>query len=160
MECGIQQRERKIIESITAMRFCKSEHPAAQHNFSWRHQSSHNLPLHSASYWTVAVTNAARRGRNHHHLRTAPRADTNECCRRVAHDMAKCIQITRVTSANTTHLTKILAVNCKQLSSNIIDPPFLWYLRVGSAKVEPRWEKYPNLSDRSFVRSKKPILGF
>jgi hypothetical protein len=33
-------------------------------------------------------------------------------------------------------------------------------LRVGSVKVEPQWEKYPNLSVRSFVTSKKPILGF
>jgi hypothetical protein len=51
--------------------------------------------------------------------------------------MAKDIQISRVTSANTTHLTKILAVNCKQLSSEIIDPLFLWYLHVGSVKAEP-----------------------
>jgi hypothetical protein len=63
-------------------------------------------------------------------------------------------------SANMTHLTKISAVNHKQVSSDIIDPPFLWYLWVGSAKVEPLWEKYPNLSERSFVRSEKPILGF
>jgi hypothetical protein len=124
MECGIRQREWKIVQSITAMRFCKSEHPAAQHNFSRRHQSSHNPPLHSASYWTLAVTNAARRGRNHHHLRMALRADTNECRRRVAHNMAKCIQITRVTSANMTHLTKISAVIRKQLPSDTIDPHF------------------------------------
>jgi hypothetical protein len=137
MECGIQQREQKIVESITAMRFCKLEHPAAQHNFSWRHQSSHNPPLHSTSYWTVAVTNTARRGGNHHHLQMVPRADTIKCRRRVTHDMAKCIQITRVTSANMTHPTQILAVNHKQLPRNIIDPPFLWYLRVGSAKAEP-----------------------
>jgi hypothetical protein len=65
-----------------------------------------------------------------------------------------------VTSANTTHSTKILAVNCKQLSSDIIDPLFLWYLWVGSVKAEPQWEKYPNLSVRSFVTSKKPILRF
>jgi hypothetical protein len=74
--------------------------------------------------------------------------------------MAKGIQISRVMSANMTHLTKILAVNRKQLSSDIIDPLFLWYLQVGSVKVEPQWEKYPNLSVRSFVTSKKPILGF
>ena len=106
-----------------ALRFCKSEHPATQHDFSWRHQSSHNLPLYSASYWNVAVTNPARRGENDHHRQTAPRTDTNQCRRRVAHDMAKGIQISRVTSANMTHSTKILAVNRKQLSSDIIDPP-------------------------------------
>jgi hypothetical protein len=73
--------------------------------------------------------------------------------------MAKGI-FSRVTSANRTHSTKILAVNHKQLSSDIIDPLFLWYLWVGSVKVEPQWEKYPNLSVRSFVTSEKPNLGF
>jgi hypothetical protein len=86
--------------------------------------------------------------------------DTNQHHRHVAHDMAKGIQISRVTSANTTHSTKISAVNCKQLSSDIIDPLFLWYLRAGSVKAEPQWEKYPNLSVKSFVTSKKLILGF
>jgi hypothetical protein len=52
-----------------------------------------------------------------------------------------------------------LAVNHKQLSSNIIDPLFLWYLWVGSVKAEPWWAKYPNLSVRSFVTSKKPDFG-
>jgi hypothetical protein len=55
----------------------------------------------------------------------------------------KCIQIARVTSANMTHLTKIL-VNHKLLSNDIIDPLFLWYLQVGSVKAEPQWAKYPN----------------
>jgi hypothetical protein len=41
-----------------------------------------------------------------------------------------------VTSANMTHSTKILAVNCKQLSSDIIDPLFLWYLRVRSVGTQ------------------------
>jgi hypothetical protein len=72
MECGIQQQQQKIVKSITALRFCKSEHPATQHYFSGRHQSSHNLPLYSASYWTVAVMNPARRGENDHHAQTAP----------------------------------------------------------------------------------------
>jgi hypothetical protein len=72
----------------------------------------------------------------------------------------KSTKISRVMSANMTHSTKILAVNHKQLSNNIIDPLFLWYLQVGSVKVEPQWPKYPNLSARSFVRSKKPILEF
>jgi hypothetical protein len=76
--------------------------------------------------------------------------------------MAKSIQISRRTSANMTHhLTKISAVNHKQLSNDIIDPLFLWYLWVGSVKAElPQWAKYPNLSVRSFVTSKKPILEF
>jgi hypothetical protein len=90
----------------------------------------------------------------------AARADTNQCCRCVAYDMAKSIQISRVTSANTTHWTKILAVNCKQLSNDIIDPLFLWYLWVGSVKEEPQGPKYPNLSVRSFATSEKPILEF
>jgi hypothetical protein len=55
MECGILQRQQKIIKSITVLRFCKSEHLATQHNFSGHHQSSHNPPLYSASYWPVAV---------------------------------------------------------------------------------------------------------
>jgi hypothetical protein len=160
MECGIWQWQQKIVKSITALRFCKSEHPIAQHGFSRCHQSSHNPPLHSASYWNEAVMNPARRGENDHHQRTAPRTDTNQRRRRVAHDMTKGIQISRVMSANTTHLTKISAVNCKQLCSDIIDPLFLWYLRVGSVKAEPQWEKYSNLSVRSFVTSEKPILGF
>jgi hypothetical protein len=42
--------------------FCKSEHLATQHDFSWSHQSSHNLPLYSTFYWTATVTNLARRG--------------------------------------------------------------------------------------------------
>jgi hypothetical protein len=49
------------------------------------------------------------------------------------------IQNSRVTSANMTHLTKISAVNCKQLSSDITDPQILWYLQVGSVKAEPQW---------------------
>jgi hypothetical protein len=159
MECGILQQQWKIIKSITALWFCKLEHLATQHNFSGHCQSSHNLPLYSASYWTVAVMNPARRGEKDHHQWTAPRTDTNPCRRRVAHDMAKGIQISRVTSANTTHSTKILAVSCKQLSSDIMDPLFL-YLWVGSVKAEPQWAKYPNLSDKSFVTSKKPILDF
>jgi hypothetical protein len=63
-------------------------------------------------------------------------------------------------TANTTHLTKILAVNHKQLSGNIIDPLFLWYLWVDSVKAEPQWEKHPIVSDKSFVTSEKTILGF
>jgi hypothetical protein len=47
---------------------------------------------------------------------TVARTDTNQCCRHVAHDMAKGIQISRVTSANTTHSTMISAVNHKQLT--------------------------------------------
>jgi hypothetical protein len=43
---------------------------------------------------------------------------------RVADDMAKSIQIARVTSSNPIHSTKISAVNCKQLTNNIIDPLF------------------------------------
>jgi hypothetical protein len=76
--------------------------------------------------------------------------------------MAKGIQISRVMSANMTHSSKILAVNHKQLSSNgdIIDPIFLCCLQVGSVKAEPQWAKYPNPCLRSFVTSKKPILGF
>jgi hypothetical protein len=109
MECEIQQWQWKIVKSITALWFCKSEHPAAQHGFSWCHQSSHNLPLHSASYWNGAVTNPARRGEKNPNQQMAPRTDTNQCHRQVAHNMAKGIQISRVTSANTSHLTKILA---------------------------------------------------
>ncbi len=61
----------------------------------------------------------------------AARADTNECHKCGAHDMTKCIQITRLTSANITHSTKILVVKCKQLSNDIIDP--LFYGTYGSA---------------------------
>jgi hypothetical protein len=72
--------------------------------------------------------------------------------------MAKGIQIARVTSANSYDpLNQDLG---SQLSNNIIDPLLLWYLWVGSVKVEPQWAKYPNLSVRSFVTSEKPILGF
>jgi hypothetical protein len=49
--------------------------------------------------------------------------DTNQCHRHIPYDMAKSIQISRVTSANTTHSTKISAVNhryCKQLSNDVI----------------------------------------
>jgi hypothetical protein len=59
-----------------------------------------------------------------------------------------------------THSTKISAVNCKQLSNDVIDPLFLWYLWVGSVEAEPLWPKYPNLSVRSFVTSEKLILEF
>jgi hypothetical protein len=89
-----------------------------------------------------------------------PRTVTNQCHRHVTHDMAKSIQIYRVTLANLTHWTKILAVNCKQLSKDIIDPLFLWYLWVHSVKAESQWVKYPNCSDRRFVRSENPILEF
>jgi hypothetical protein len=43
-----------------------------QHYFSGPCQLSHNPPLYSASYWTVAVTNPARIGENDHHVRTVP----------------------------------------------------------------------------------------
>jgi hypothetical protein len=59
-----------------------------------------------------------------------------------------------------THLTKILAVNHEQLSKDIIDPLFLWYLQVSSVKAEPQQPKYPNLSVKSFVTSEKLILEF
>jgi hypothetical protein len=76
-----------------------------------------------------------------------------------SYDVTKSIQNSRVTSANLTHVTKISVVNCKQLSNNIIDPLFLWYLQVGSVKVKPQWAKYPNPACvRSFVASKKLIL--
>jgi hypothetical protein len=131
MECGILQWQWKIIKSITVLRFCKSEHFPTQQKFSGHHQSSHNPPLYITSYWTAAVMNPARRGEKDHHHWTAPRTDTNQCRRHVAHDMAKGIQISRVTSANITHSTKISAVNRKQLSSDIIDPYF--YDTYGSA---------------------------
>jgi hypothetical protein len=87
----------------------------------------------------------------------ATRADTNQCHRHVTYNMAISIQIARVMSANMTHLTKILVVNHKQLSNDIIDPLFLWYLWVSSVKAEPLWPKYPSLSVRSFVTSEKMI---
>jgi hypothetical protein len=83
-----------------------------------------------------------------------------ECCRPVAHNMTKCIQIIQVMSANMTRSTKILAVNRKKLANNIIDPLFLWYLWVDSVKAEPQWAEYPNPCVRSFVRSEKSILEF
>jgi hypothetical protein len=102
----------------------------------------------------------AKTGGKDHHQRMVARADTNQCCRHVTYNVAKSIHIARVLSANMTHLTKISVVNHKQHSNDIIDPLFLWYLQVGSVKVEPQWAKYPNLSVRSFVTSKKPILEF
>ncbi len=105
--------------------FCKSEHLATQHDFSWSHQSSHNLPLYSTFYWTATVTNLARRGerttinkRQHQGL-----TSTNIAVVSQMSNMAKGIQISRVMSSNPTHLTKILAVNHKQLSSDTIEPP-------------------------------------
>ncbi len=160
MEFGIQQWQRKIVKSITVLRFCKSEHPAAQHDFSQHHQSSHNLPLYSASYWNVAVTNPARRGKNDHHWQTAPTTDTNQCHRHVAHNMAKGIQISRVMSAKYDPLDQDFGSQSQTALQRHHRPPFLWYLRVGSVKAEPQWEKYPNFSVRSFVTSKKLILGF
>jgi hypothetical protein len=56
----------------------------------------------------------------------------------VSHMMAKSIQIARVMPANMTHSTKILAVNGKQLSNDIIDPLFLWYLEVYSRSAVSR----------------------
>jgi hypothetical protein len=72
MECGIWQQQWKVVKSITVLRYCKSEHPVTQHNFSGRHQSSHNPPLYSTSYWTLAVMNPVRRGENNHHVQMAP----------------------------------------------------------------------------------------
>jgi hypothetical protein len=60
-----------------------------------------------------------------------------------------------------THSTKILAVNCKQLSNNIIDPYFYGtYGLAVSSKMEPQWAKYPNPCVRSFMRSEKLISEF
>ncbi len=104
----------------------------------------HNIISHSAitpktiSHFTVPLIGSyqmlinAKIGRKDHHWQMAARADTNQGCRHAAYDMAKSIQISRVASANMTHLTKILVVNHKQLSNNIIDPLFLWYLWVSS----------------------------
>jgi hypothetical protein len=60
MECGIQQQELQIVKSIMALRFCKSKHPAAQHDFSWRRHSPNNQPLYSASHQTVSTVNKHR----------------------------------------------------------------------------------------------------
>jgi hypothetical protein len=70
MECGIQQQELQIIKSIMVLQFCKSEHPAAQHDFLWHCHSPNNQPLHSASYQTVSTI-------DDHHQRMTPRTDTN-----------------------------------------------------------------------------------
>jgi hypothetical protein len=100
-------------------------------------------------------------GGKDHHQGMAAKTDSNQCHRCVTDNMAKLIQISRMASANITHSTKILAVHHKQLSNDIIDPLFLWYLWVSrSAKAEPQWAKYPNLSVRSFMRSKNLILEF
>jgi hypothetical protein len=56
-------------------------------------------------------------------------------------------------------ICKKISTKCRVFFLSSGDFPSLM-LRVGSVKVEPQWEKYPNLSVRSFVTSKKPILGF
>jgi hypothetical protein len=61
MEFGISQQEWQIIKSITVLRFCKLEHPAAQHNFSWRRHSPNNQPLHSASHQTITTVNKCKK---------------------------------------------------------------------------------------------------
>jgi hypothetical protein len=66
--------------------------------------------------------------------------------------MAKCIQISSDVSKYDPLNYKISAENCKQLSNDIIDPLFLWYLWVGSGKAEPQWAKYPNPCVRRFAR--------
>jgi hypothetical protein len=143
-----------------------SEHPDAQHYFSWCRHSPNIQPLHSTSHWTVMTVNKRKKWRKWPPYTNGTKdwlPDTNQCHRHVPYDMAKSIQISRVTSANTMHSTKISAVNCrycKQLSNDVIDPLFSWYLWVGSVKAESQWAKYPNLSVRSFVTSKKPILEF
>ena len=80
--------------------------------------------------WYQMLT-IAKIGKKDHHWWMAARGDTNQCCRRVAYNMAKSIQITRVTSAHLTHLTKISVVNHKQLSNDVIHP--LFYGTYGSA---------------------------
>jgi hypothetical protein len=121
---------RQIVESaIMALWFCKSEHPAAQHYFSWCRHSPNNQPPHSASLGTVTTVDKSKKQAVE--MTTIYKRRQELTPTNVADDMAKCIQITRVMSANTTHLTKILVVNRKQLSSNIIDPLFLWYLWLG-----------------------------
>jgi hypothetical protein len=47
---------------IMDLRFCKLEHPAAQHNFSWCHHSRNNKPPHSASHGTVTTLNKSKKG--------------------------------------------------------------------------------------------------
>ncbi len=127
MECGIRQQELQIIKSIMALRFCKSEHPAAQPDFSWRCHSPNNQPLHSTSHQTWKGPSLTSGGKSWH------QPTLQACCRWcVADDMAKSIQIARVTSSNPTHSAKISAVNCKQLSNNIIDP-LLFYGTYGLA---------------------------
>ncbi len=116
-----------------------------RHTKPWNHRMWHFTAPPTGPY---QMSINAKIGGKDHHQWMAARADTNQCsCRCVTHNMAKSIQITRVTSANMTHSTKFLAVNHKQLSNNnIIHHLFLWYLQASSVMVEPQWPKYPNLS--------------
>jgi hypothetical protein len=141
--------------------FHKSEHPAAQYYFSWCYHSPNisHFTVPPIRPWQLSIK--AKNDEKDHHIQTVPRTDTNLCHRHVTYNMAKSIQISRVTSsANMNHLTRVSAVNHKQLSNDIIYPKFLLYLEVGSVKTEPQWPKYPNPGVRSFVTSKKLILEF
>jgi hypothetical protein len=59
-ECGIPQQELQIIKSIMALWFCKSEHPAAQLDFSHCGHSPKNQPLHSTSHWTISTVDKCK----------------------------------------------------------------------------------------------------
>jgi hypothetical protein len=159
MECGIWQWEQQTIKSITALRFCKSEHPAAgaQHNFSRHPHSPNNQPLHSPSHQTISNVD-----KHKNWLKGPPSMNGNKsrhqpmsqaCHIRHGQILTNC----QSDVSKYDLLTKISVVNHKQLSNDIMDPLFLWYLWVSSVKAEPQWPKYPNLSVRSFVTSEKLI---
>jgi hypothetical protein len=128
MECRILQQQWKIVKSIMALRFCKSEHLATQHNSSGHHQSSHNPPLYSASYWTVAVTNPARRDEKQwppsmNGIKDWHQPMSQACCTRhgqrhtnLQSDISKYYPLDQDFASQ--------SVNRKQLSSDIIDPYF------------------------------------
>ena len=147
--------------STARMADCQVHQPQCCSSANQNTKHSSNNHFTGPPIWPYQMSINANIGGKDHHQGMAAKTDSNQCHRCVTDNMAKLIQISRMTSANITHSTKILAVHHKPLSNDIIDPLFLWYLWVSrSAKAEPQWAKYPNLSVTSFVRSKKQTLEF
>jgi hypothetical protein len=140
MECGIQQQQPKIIKSITALWFCKSEHPASYTILFLRAPSIFTQSATLQCLLLDCSSNKSSKKRQKwlpwlyeqcHKL-----TPTNVAGVRIAHDnMAKGIQIARVMSANMTHLTKILAVNLMES----IPTAILCWARGGKRTTLQQW---------------------
>jgi CDGSH-type Zn-finger protein len=88
--------------------FHKLEHPTVQHHFSWCHHSPDNQPFCKASHQNIKTFDKSKKWSKERTIInkwSQELTQTDVAGMSATYDMAKSKQISRVTSANTTHLT-------------------------------------------------------